>query len=298
MFKKIQNKELKAIAYMLSSTFVFNLTWMGVKALENKLPLFELIFFRSFISLLFLLPLTLKHSKTIKPKQGWLLFLRSLLGIIGMGLNFFALPLLPLGDLTAIFNILPILMAFLAPLFLKEQFNPKRFWLIIISFIGVCLILKPGQHQFNITSLIPLAAAFAVCFSMLAIRKLNKQNTSYIIAFYFTLFASVASLPFCFTNFVMPNAQQWLLLLAIGFTVSIAQIFLTKAYICAEASFIAPFGYSSVLWAYLAGMLFWGEIPDLLTIAGSIFIVSSGIFIMRETKRKKLVPGGIPALKT
>jgi len=298
ILKKIQNDELRAIVYMLSSAFLFNLTWMGVKGLQNELPLFELIFFRSFISLLFLLPFTIKHSKTLKAKQGWLLFARSLFGLIGMGLNFFALPFLSLGDLTAVFNTLPIIMALLAPFLLKERFNPKRFWLIVISFIGVCLVVKPGHSHFSIASLMPLTAAFAVALSMIFIRKLNKQNTSYIIAFYFTLFASIFSLPFCIANFVMPNAEQWLLLLEIGLTVSIAQVLLTKAYICAEASFVAPFGYSSVLWAYLGGMMFWNEVPDLLTLAGVIFITSSGILIMRQSKREKLVPAGIPALKT
>ncbi len=292
------SKTTKGIICMAIAQSIFVLVWTAIRSVGERLPVFEITFFRAAISLIILLPLThLKHG-SLKGKSWATLMLRSVTGFIAMALSFYAIINMEFGNAVTLFNTLPIFVAILAPSLLGEGFSKLQFSLVIIAFAGIVTILGPDKGLFDAASLCALLAAFLAALAMISIRKLRKSDSIFIITLYFTAFTALASLPFTIMNFVWPTPTEWFWLAFIGIFVTFAQLLLARAYHLGRASIIAPFSYVSVLWSFAIGIFIFGELPDLWTIIGAIIVVIAGIAIMLISSPSQKVPGSTPGVRT
>lgn len=271
---------LCGISWMVAAQLLFATSWAAIKFLGTRLPLMEIIFFRGFISFVIIIFLTLWKEKSLRGRHYPALFLRSLFGTAAMIMAFYAMINMDIGNASVLFNTLPIWVALLAPPFLGETFSYRKLVLIFVAFGGIALILKPEAEILRVVSFIAVGAGFLGAIAMLCIRKMATTDSSLIITLYFTAFTTAVSAPFALPNFVPPTIAEWGWLLLIGVSLTGAQVFMAHAYKFGHASTIAPFSYVSVMGAYVAGLWFFGELPDVWSALGAAVIIASGIGIM------------------
>lgn len=264
----------------------------GLVKAADVLPTGEILFARSFVIVpVIFAALALKGQvqdlKTARP-GGHLV--RSILGCGALAFWFVALRYLPLTDVTAILYLTPILNVILAMLILKETVGIWRGAAVIVGILGVLIIMFPKlSGHYDALALIGIACCLgnAICFSfsLIQIRQLSGTESSTSIVFYFSLFScliALATLPFGWT---WPSFQQWWMLVGIGALGGTGQLLLTACYKYAPISLIAPFEYSTLLWATLIGMFFFGEHPATSTFLGAALIITAGIVVANREQR-------------
>lgn len=271
---------LRGIVWMLAAETVYVACWCAIKMLGSRLPLFEIVFFRAFFSVLILAPLTWVRVGSFRFHNLRSLLMRSFFGYVAMFCSFYAMIHLNMGNASTLINTMPVFVAIFAPFLAAEPFSRRQFLFILLAFAGIALILKPDAGIIERTALVGLFSGIASALAMIGLRKLHATDGTLIITFYFTAFSAACSLPLAVRDFVMPTPSEWAWLVLIGAVITFAQLFMTRAYKFGHASSIAPFAYSAVILSYVAGLVFFGEIPDGWSIVGTAIIVASGVGVM------------------
>jgi drug/metabolite transporter (DMT)-like permease len=201
-----------------------------------------------------------------------------------------ALPHLPLADITAIQQVTPIALTVLSALVLKEAVGWRRWLAVLAGFAGVVMVIQPTGQGISPYALSALACAVLVAVRDIVTRRLDPAIPTALVTF--TTTTSV-----CLTGFVGAPLETWVTpdwtvlgyLAASAVLVSLANIFIIRAFRGTEVSVIAPFRYAGVLWAIALGFLIWGHVPNALAITGTAILVASGLYIMhREAMRRRV----------
>ena len=301
----MKNNNPKGIILILLGMFVFSIQDSIMKYVYSFVSLYEIYLIRTLVSFIIIL-LFLKITKKpiiFKTQYPLLTFCRIILFFFGFSSFYISLTVLPLITATALFFVTPFLITIFAKFFLKEQIGPRRWSAVIIGFIGVYVILNPDFSNFDYMSLTPILCAFCYSLSMIIIKITSEKDSVYTQTFTFYLGAIIISVIFYFTfgdgqyNTIDHPASQFifrewfsnlensmLLMIATGFTASVAFILLFTAYSIASPAVVSPFEYSILLWSSLIGWIFFNEIPNLKTVIGIFIIVISGIYIFIREK--------------
>ena len=301
----MENNNPKGIIFILLAMLVFSVQDSIMKYIFNFVALYEVYLIRTLVSFVLIL-LFLKITKKpiiFKTQYPLLTFCRVVLFFFGFSSFYISLTVLPLGTATALFFVTPFLITIFAKFILKEQIGPRRWIAVIIGFIGVYIILNPDFSNFDYMSLTPILCAFCYSLSMIIIKITSEKDSVYTQTFTFYIGAIIISVIFYFIisdgqyNVVDHPASQFifrewfgdlensiLLMIATGFTASVAFILIFSAYRVASPAVVSPFEYSILLWSSLSGWYFFNEIPDLKTIIGMILIVCGGIYIFVREK--------------
>jgi drug/metabolite transporter (DMT)-like permease len=145
------------------------------------------------------------------------------------------------------------------------------------------LIIKPQFDMVVFPALMGFGSAIFAGLAYAIIRLLNVRGESpSTIVFYFSLISFIVTLPGAIATFQMPTSLEWVYLIGIGVFAGIGQIFMTESYRYARASDIAPYKYLHVLFTAIIGIIFLGEIPDLLSVIGSLIIVGAFIYLYKK----------------
>jgi drug/metabolite transporter (DMT)-like permease len=274
---------------MLASGLLFSAMGALVKYMSAHLPNEMVVFFRSAMGLLALLPWVLHrgigHLKT-KNLRGHLW--RGLAGVSAMYCYFYAIAHLPLAEATLLNYSTPLFVPFIAAAWLGEKISRKIWTAIITGFVGIVLILKPGLDLFTPVSLIGVAAGMFAALAMVSIRRLTHTEPTFRIVYYFSLVCTAVSAVPLAWRWQTPDPGLWALLIGMGALASLAQLLLTRAYSHAPAAQVGPFTYSTVVFAAAIGWIFWGEIPDLLSFGGTALVCLAGIMTIRFAGQRLL----------
>ncbi|NVO26206.1 DMT family transporter [Donghicola sp. C2-DW-16] len=298
----------KAIALKLCSVVVFMSMAAMVKATADDVPTGEAVFFRSAFAMpvlfgwLFLRG-ALKTGLSVKSPLGHVL--RGFIGASAMGMNFLALGLLPLPEVTAIGFVAPLLTVMFAALLLGERVGPFRITMVLLGLIGVLIVLWPrltletAEAGATLGAVLVLGSAVARALAQVQIRRLVEIDNPSAIVFWFTVTTTVLSLLTAPFGWVMPEPTALMLLIGAGLFGGMGQILMTSAYRFAGASLVAPFDYSSMIIALGMGYLLFAEVPTLQMLAGAaVVILAGGLLIWREhslgLKRGKARSGMTP----
>ena len=284
----MENKP-KAIILILISALAFAIMGAMVK-LAGDIPLFEKVFYRNLLSL-GMAYIMIKNKNVSffgkKENQKYLLS-RSLLGLLGVILSFYAINYLVLSDASMLNKISPFFVTLFAVFFLKEKLTKIQIPVLIIVFSGALLIIKP---QFNF-SVVPSLAGFlsAMCAgaTYTIIRFLRDREKASTIVFYFSFVSVVVMFPLMMLNYQKPTMIQLLYLIGIGIFAGIAQFALTNAYRYAPASEVSIYDYTSIIFSGLIGFIVWSEVPDFLSIMGSVLIIGAAIFAFIYNGKRSL----------
>ena len=223
-----------------------------------------------------ILPKISIYGKTKYPK---LQFVRSVALMMATTLFFFAFSRLGLAEASAIFNISPVLITLGAFLFLREQIGPRRVIGILVSLLGALIIIRPGSSVFTIYAILPLGAAIFYSTYSLATRFVGTDESPWTSLFYSAIFGAI-----CYSIYIVfhwnPMSNNALLLtIIIGLFGTAGHICLIRALTLGEASLVAPFIYTNLLFTTIWGFVLFGNFPDFWTIVGALIIVAAGIYV-------------------
>lgn len=282
----------RAALFMLGSSILFAAMGMMVKVASRSLPNEMVVFFRSAIGLLALLPWVLRDGvSALATRHLRLHVTRSIAGLAAMYCFFFALANMPLAEAMVLNYSTPLFIPLIALFWLGERPPHKVWWVIGLGFIGVLLILKPGSGLFTAIALVALAGALLAAIAMVNIRRLTHTEPATRIVFYFSLISTLTSAVPLIWSWRTPQSGLWGLLLLMGAVATTAQIFLTRAYAHASSAQVGPFIYATVVFAALFGWLIWGETPDTVSITGTLLVGLAGALTIRFEPRP--VPASI-----
>ena len=210
--------------------------------------------------------------------------LRGLLGTTGGFLAFYAFSRLPLADAYAIIFATPLLITALSVPILGETVGWRRWSAVLVGFVGVLIMLRPGVAPIGAGSLAALGAAFASACAILLVRKLSVTETTTSIAFYSNVVAVLLMAVLFSPTFIVPSLPDLALMAASGLFGGSALLILIAAYRRTPAALVAPFQYTQMIWAIVLGLLFWGDRPATAMLLGASIVAASGLFILyRET---------------
>lgn len=276
------------LRYMLASTFFFSMMSVLVK-IGGEVCGFEsaqLVFARSFVAL-WLSGWALRRQKIAfwKTPHRKLLLLRGVLGFIGLNCFFYAVTKLPLADATVIQYMNPVFVTVLAAIFLKERFRLWGIVGLICCLSGVLCMAQPS-FLFGSSRLELFPVLVASCGAVLSagayttVRALRGRAEPMLVVFYFPLVATPLSLPAAWPVWVWPDWLGWCILIGVGVVTQIAQVFMTRGLHLEEASRATMMTYLQVVFAFVWGVLFFGEVPTLLSGVGSLLILCGALLIV------------------
>lgn len=213
-------------------------------------------------------------------KIHWRLHLvRTLSGWAGVTLMFAAVAYISLADATAITFLNPVFGMMLAIPILGERVGPWRWRAAFISLVGAIILIRPSYDGIEPAALLALAAAMIMGLELTIIKKLSGREGPLQILFFNNLLGFVIASCAVIWVWQMPNTQQWLLLIALGILMATAQTFFVNAMARADASFVAPFSYATLIFATLYDLYFYSVIPDSVTLIGAGLILFGALLL-------------------
>ena len=282
---------IKAVLLKVLSALLFAMMSVLVRYLGVRYPVGQVVFFRSAFAIL---PVVVIYAwrgeleAAVRTGRPFHHIGRGATAVGAMFCNFSALARIPVVDATAISFVSPLITVAMSAIFLKERVRIYRWSAVIAGFIGVLVMLAPNLDIDRSTAAaggaigaaLALSGAFFSAGSTIQTRNLTKSETTSSIVFYFSLICATIGLCTWPFGWIMPSWLELAALVIIGIFGGLAHILLTESYRHAPASLVAPFDYTSMLWALLLGFLVFGELPDVLVYVGAAVIAAAGLFVI------------------
>ena len=273
-----------AVVLMLSATaFIAGTTLMakalGTDVLGDPLHPLQVSHGRFVFAFLFYAGVALVMRLKIR-RPGWGLHLgRTFFGWLGATCMFAAAAYIPLSDATAISFLNPVFAMMLAIPFLGERVGPVRWAAAGIALIGAMVLLRPTPESFQLAALVALAAAVAMGFELIFIKKLAGREPPLQILLVNNAIGVVIATIAVIAFWQGPSLAQWAVLASLGVCMALAQACFINAVARAEASFVAPFAYATLVFATLYDWVVFAQLPDLISYLGAGIIVSGAALL-------------------
>jgi drug/metabolite transporter (DMT)-like permease len=270
------------IGFMIAATVLFAATAALAKWLAAVYPVGEVMFFRSFSSLVVcaaaVLPFTgLSVFATSRPRDH---LARGLSQSISQTFTVLAVSMMPLAGAIAINFSAPLWAALLSVLWLKEGAGAARWTALLIGFIGVLIVTHPGGDSLQAGALFALGNAIMYGSVTVAVRGMTAtESTATLLMWQMATMAPLHSLLLLF-GFRMPTVFDAALLVLGGVANALGQFLWTRALLLAPTTAVSPFYYLMLVWALLIGYLVWGDLPTLALLVGSAIVVGCGLFLL------------------
>ena len=281
---------------MMASASLFALMAVVIRLASAQLHPFQITFFRSSFGALFALPLLYVHGWQLlrTPRFGFYV-MRCVLGMGGMLAGFWAIVNLPLAEAVALSYSSPLFVTFGAVLFLGEVVRMRRWSAVIVGFIGVLVIVRPGSDGFSAGSLVALMAAGLTGAVTISIKSLTGSEPADRIVLLTTLLWVPLSLPAALSVWQWPHADIWPWLVLSGALGTGGHYCWTRALRLADASLLAPFSYLQLLLVAVLAWWIFGERVDRYTVIGATIIIGASLYITHREyglahQRRQQVP--------
>lgn len=293
---KQQGDSVKGIIAMIVAALLLTLNDATSKYLTESFSVWQVIAVRQFFSLLVIFAyihfVTGWQTLAVINRSG--MTVRAAYFVATTGFIVASFSLLPLALVTAIAFSSPIFVVAFSHLTGREIVGPRRWMAVLIGFVGVLVIVRPGGLGFEWVLLLPVAAALSAGMRDVTTRSLSKTDSSISILFWSNLavilFASIATaidgwkgLSLAASGFMLLN----------GILNAGAHFLIIEALRLGEASLVSPFRYSGLVWAIILGFLIWNEWPDGWTLLGATLLVASGIYIIERNPKAEVEKGGV-----
>ncbi len=282
---------MKGALLMMGSMAAFTINDTIVKSVGQEVPLFQLVAMRGSLAtiLVFVLAryLGALHLR-FSPHDRWLVLARCLAELSATFFFLTALMHMPLANVTAVLQALPLTVTMGAALFFGESVGWRRTLAIAVGFVGMLLIVRPGPDGFSIYSIYALIAVASVTIRDLITRRMSAEVPSMVVTLATSLAVTVSFgvasavegwVPVTPTSGAMIASAAVFVLLGYLFSVMVMRV--------GEVGFVAPFRYSSLIWALALGWFVFGDWPDALTMAGAALIVGAGLFTLFRQKLRE-----------
>ena len=285
---KIKDK-YKGIFYIILAAFGFAFMNLFVK-LAGDLPAIEKSFFRNLVAVFFAFTVMKKEKIpfTIPKGTGKYIFFRSLFGTIGIFANFYAIGKLYIADASMLNKLSPFFAIIFYYFLLKEKIKLYQLACVLTAFVGALFILRPGFDSVaTFPAFIGLLGGMGAGLAYTNVRMATKHGaTGPLIVFCFSAFSCICAIPFIIFDHQPLTWWQLVSLLMAGLSATLGQFSITAAYTYAPASELSVYDYTQIVFAALLGMIFLGEVPDVISILGYL-IICGAVIAMFLIRRKK-----------
>ena len=276
----------RAVALMTVGTVLFGFMAVCIRLASEQLHAFEIAFFRNFFGLVFILPILFKHGPAIlrTDKLGFYTG-RCAIGMVSMLAGFWAIVHLPLAQAIALSYSSPLFVTIAAVIVLGEVVRARRWTAVIVGFLGVLVIVRPGSDDFTAGSLVAVLAAVASASAAISIKFLSRTEHPDAIVLYTTMIWVPMSLVPALMVWETPVGITWLWIVLAGFLGTTAHMFWTRAMKLGEASMLTPISFLQVLVVAVLGYFLFDEVLDRWTVLGAAIIFGSNVYIARREAR-------------
>lgn len=274
------NDKKQGILYIIMAGLFFALMTFFVRMAGN-LPTMQKAFFRNAVAAVAALFLLARSEEGFKIKKtSWRdLFLRSFFGTMGLICNFYAVDRLAIADANILNKLSPFFAIIMSYFILKEKANKTEWLCVVVAFIGALFVVKPSMDMQFVNAMIGMVGGFGAGVAYTFVRKLGKAGErGPVIVMCFSVFSCIVTAPFLIIGAKPMSLYQIVMLLLAGAAATGGQLSITKAYTKAPAKEISVFDYSQVVFAAVLGLVFLGQIPDLMSIIGYVIIIGSAVF--------------------
>jgi len=288
---KISNK-YRGIFYIILAAFGFAFMNLFVK-LAGDLPAIEKSFFRNLVAIFFAFIVMKKKniSFSIPKESRKYIFFRSLFGTIGIFANFYAIGKLYIADASMLNKLSPFFAIIFSYFLLHEKIKPYQLLCVLTAFIGALFILRPGLDSVaTFPAFIGLIGGMGAGLAYTNVRLATKHGApGPLIVFCFSVFSCVCAIPFIIFDHQPLAWWQLASLLMAGLSATLGQFSITAAYTYAPASELSVYDYTQIVFAALLGIIFLGEVPDIISVLGYLIICGAGIamFLIRRKKERE-----------
>lgn len=271
---------LRAALLMLGSTMAFGLMAVAIRLATAYVPTQEVAFFRNAFGLVALIPMLLRPGHApLRTQQLPLYFVRSAIGLGSMLCGFWAVGHLPLSQAISLSYSTPLFVTIAAVLWLGETVRVRRWAAVICGFIGVLVIVRPGQAGFEAGTLVAVLAAVLSALVAIQIKQLTRIDGADTVVFYTYVFWVPMSLVPALFVWVWPAGIAWLWLAATGVLGTLGQLLWTRALRLGEVSALTPISFMQLPMVVIFGWLLFGETLDRWTVIGAAIILGSNAYI-------------------
>jgi drug/metabolite transporter (DMT)-like permease len=273
----------RGIIWMIFATFCYAVLYAVVKHLTQDLHTIQIVFFRSSLGVLFMLPWLVRAGVgVLKTTRYGAYGVRAVLNYIGMVMLMWGLGNLALQDVTALMYTGPLFTVLFVVLFLHEKVGPRRVAALIVGFSGALIIIRPGVIPISLATIaiISTSACYALC--NVATKSLGRTENSNAIVFYVFLLMMLIGLGPTIYVWETPALDLWPWIIAMGILSSLATQGVTRSLVVADAGLVMPFNFLKLPFAVVLGFTFWNEFPDLWTCVGAAVIFASTYYIARR----------------
>ena len=279
----------KGIALILASTVFLGASDVTAKYLSATLPSIEIAWIRFLVFALIMVPSMVPGSPlcALRTKNLGLQLMRGA-ALLGSSLFFISgLRFLPIAEASATGFVAPLFVTALSIVFLGESVGLRRWIATAVGLIGVLIILRPGSGAFHPAAVFPLVSAFAWACTLIMTRMMSGMERAVTTMTYSSI-AGVCILSALVPSvWVTPSWHDILFGIFIGVASTAGQWIVVLAFRYADASVLAPFSYSQLLWVSMLGFLIFGEVPDIWTVTGAAFIVASGLYTAHRERLRR-----------
>ena len=289
---KISNNipsSLFAISLMIISGLFFVMMHSAVKYLSKEIHIFEIAFFRCALVIFVLAPIIFQQGKKIfKTKQPKVQFLRITTNSVAMLCFFYVISTTPLAQLTTLGFTVPIFATILAVIFMKEKIRLRRTTALIVGFIGTIIVMRP-DISIELGALLIIFSSFLWSICLIFIKKLTQTDSAVTISLYFGIGMIPATFALAFPVLEMIDLRQFIILIFIAITGTLAQTIMNSALEKGELALLLPFDFLRLIWSVLIGYALFSEEPTITLWLGGFLIIGSTSYIAwREATLKKV----------
>lgn len=302
------SSNIRGVGFLVLGMLIFSLQDIAVKWIGGNYPVLEIVTFRSLVAL----PLTLLLFRyeggrgLPTTNQHRLQYIRGLCFFLSYTTHFMGLAALPLAEIAAIKFSGPLMITMLSVVMLGEMVGPRRWAALLIGFVGVLLIVRPGFAAFNMGSVFILISVLFYALAAMLTRRLQTTDSSATMSYYSSLVYLIAtfilapiviavgdipgahpSVAFLLRAWAAPSLLDVAIMSGLGLVWAGGMYCLARAYSLALASVVAPFEYVALPINIMWGLIIWREIPTLATLAGASLTLLSGMYILHRERKER-----------
>ena len=284
-----KNKLITVALLAIGATLFGSFMGAGVKLLSNDLHPIIICFYRCLMGLIIITPFVARNNfKALQTDNMRLQIFRALINIISMICWFSAIGMMHFEKATALGFTTPLFTTILAVLVLGEVIRFHRTAALLLGFIGILIIIRPGYMPFEFGTILMLIASFSFSFVLIFVKKLSATDSSLTIIFYHLLYMTPAFFILSLFYWENINLNQLIIFTLMGASGLLSHWCLAQAFKMSDTTFVMPLQFTKLIWASLIGLFIFAEQPDIWTWVGGVIIFISVVYITyREAFKKK-----------
>jgi len=278
----------RGVLWGISAALFFSIMLTLIKLLGETAHVAQILLIRQSVMFLVALPIIAQEfpASLISQRMGLHLF-RVILATASMVFGFLAIIHLPLADATALGFSRAFFTTLFAILILREAVGPRRWFAIGAGFVGVLIMLQPGDGHLDKYALFAVAGAAAAAAVSITLRILSRTDRPVTILTYQAVMVGLIAAPFAAYVWVPLTPLQWAMAIGVGLAASAGQMSNIRSFRAGEASVVAPLDYTKLIWTTIFGYVLFSVLPGVNALLGAAVIVSASLYVLMAEARRK-----------